>query len=74
MKHHYFYRAEFKVKPNRESIVTGVLALDSRLLTDNGSWPRFIEAVAKEIIADGYDLSDVPNIIAVSFLHATDDE
>jgi hypothetical protein len=74
MKYHYFYRADFKTKSKGEHIVTGVIAIEHRLLADNGSWLRFIEAVIKGITADGHDLYDVPNIISISFLHATEDE
>lgn len=74
MKYHYFYRAEFKTKSKGEHIVTGVIAIEHRLLVDNGSWPRFTEAVAKEITDAGHRLYGIPNITSVSFLHATDDE
>lgn len=74
MKYHYFYRADFRTEYSERKAIAGVIDTDSRLLADNGSWPRFIEAVAKEITDAGHRLYAVPNIISVSFLHATDDE
>ncbi len=74
MKYHYFYRADFKTEYNRGRAIVGVIATDNRLLADNGSWPRFTEAVAKDITDAGHRLYGIPNITSVSFLHATDDE
>ena len=74
MKYHYFYRADFRTEYSEGKAIAGVIATDSRLLADNGSWPRFTEAIAKEITDAGHKLHGAPVIVSVSFLHAADDE
>lgn len=74
MKYHYFYQADFGTEYSEGKTIAGVIATDSRLLAGNGSWPRFTEAIAKEITDTGHKLYGAPIITSVSFLHAADDE